>query len=229
MPLKSKLIFGITFLCCSSFFLFSPFALAQWSSNSCSSLTSDDLSAGKGKSLMSLKKCQQSCHTTCKQEKKSGGDWCFACVKGAIGICENVPGAVKPSACEPGGFCFNNPNASCQSMTVFGNGKFLGKIYCLRCVPEPDNCAANVGAGTMSRQNCAATCNGTCQYKGKYKFSANPDKFNYCYSCSVPTYTCESLGWGYSNLQMCLANCPNGKCNNVKVAMGIDGKGHVSK
>jgi hypothetical protein len=229
MPLKTKSFFGVAFLLCSGIFLFPTFALAQFSGNSCSSLISDDVTAGKGKPLMSLDECQRSCHTTCKQEKKSGQDKCYGCVKASIGICENVPGTVKPSACEPGGSCFNNPNMSCQSVTVFGNGKFLGKIYCLKCVPEPDNCVAQVGAGTMSRQNCAATCNGTCQYKGKYKFSANPDKFNYCYSCAQPTYTCEKLGWGSSNLQMCMANCPNGQCKNVKVTMGNDGKGHAGK
>jgi len=222
-PLKPITFTGIIFLAVSLLFFF-PFSSFTQASDSCSSFISDDLSANNGKPLMSLNSCQKSCHTTCKQEKKSGGDWCFACVKGAIGICENVPGAIKPAACEPGGFCYNNPNMYCQSFTAFGNGKFLGKIYCLRCVPEPDNCAAHVGAGTMSRANCAATCNGTCQYKGKYKFSATPDKFNYCYTCTVPNYTCESLKWGYSNLQMCLANCPGGQCKNIKVTMGKNGK-----
>jgi len=218
IPFKHKQILCVSLLALSLFFFSQSSTLAQ----QCSTLISDDLSAGKGNPLVSLDDCQRSCHTTCKQEKKSSGDWCYACVKGAIGICENVPGTVKPAACEPGGFCYNNPNMYCQSVTVFGNGKFLGKIYCLKCVPEPDNCAANFG-GTMNRANCAATCNGTCQYKGKYKFSANPDKFNYCYSCTKPNYSCESLKWGYSNAVMCLKDCPDGNCNLIKVTKGLNG------
>lgn len=218
IPFKPRIVASVGLLALG-FFFFSQFSvLAQ----QCSSLVSDDLSASKGKPLMSLDACQKSCHTTCKEEKKSGQNWCYACVKGAIGICENVPGTVKPAACEPGGFCYNNPNMYCQSITVPGNGKFLGKIYCLKCVPEPDNCAAQF-AGTMNRANCAATCNGTCKYKGKYKFSANPDKFNYCYTCTQPNYSCESLKWGYSNAAMCLKDCPDGNCNLIKVTKGING------
>lgn len=195
--------------------------------DACGAIKSDDPNAGKGNPLMSQASCQKSCRSVCKQEKKAGGAWCFACPSGSPDTCYSHGGfPADVSWCKPGGICYQDPELYCQGFGAIGsNGEHLN---CTNCKQADDECWSNV-PGTTNLTHCIQTCqDGTCTYKGKYKLSDNPTKFMHCYECKkIPPPTCESLGWGSSTLNMCLKNCVGGECNAVKITVGQDGKPHA--
>jgi hypothetical protein len=198
------------------------------SSGGCSSLTADEPDGGKGKGkgkpLMDQQTCQKTCRTVCKQEKKSGGSWCFSCPSGSPDTCYSHGGfPADVSWCKPGGICAQDPELYCQGFGAIGsNGEHLN---CTNCKQAADDCWEKV-PGTTNLTHCVQWCNdGICTYKGKYKLSDTPVKFMHCYECKkIPPPTCESLGWGSSTLNMCLKNCVGGECNAVKITVGQDGK-----
>lgn len=182
----------------------------------------------KGKPLESLQHCQKHCRTVCRFKKNSGDTHCYECPSGSPDTCYDVGGLPQDHAwCKPGGICYDDPMLYCSPYGAVGPN--LMKLNCTACLDRADECAANVGPETMTYTNCVTNCaDGECKYKGKYQKPEWDGKAEHihCFQCKRPPGppSCEDLGWGTTNEQMCMKDCPDGKCKQVKISIGLDGK-----
>ncbi len=180
----------------------------------------DACAGAETKGLSSLKDCAKDCHRVCRWKEKVNGQDCYECPSGSPDSCWDV-GAWPDNHpwCQPGGPCYDDPMMYCVPFGTIGPN--LEHLSCTNCKKRDDMCWQKVGDGTMTLTNCTMSCwDGECIYKGKYQeneWDGKPELIH-CYKCQTPPPppTCEDLGWGYTWISDCKANCPEpGQCESV--------------